>query len=42
MFCPECGYENNDENKFCMKCGKDIKQDTEAFRKNKLNSIIRR
>lgn len=21
MFCPECGFENNDENKFCLKCG---------------------
>ncbi len=24
MFCPDCGYENNDENKFCMKCGKSL------------------
>lgn len=22
MFCPECGFENEDENKFCLKCGK--------------------
>ncbi len=26
MFCPECGYENNEGNKFCMGCGKDLKQ----------------
>ncbi len=22
MFCPECGYKNKDENKFCLSCGK--------------------
>ncbi len=26
MFCPECGYENNEVNKFCMGCGKDLRQ----------------
>lgn len=26
MFYPNCGYENNDENKFCMKCGNEIPQ----------------
>ncbi|MCM1228047.1 MAG: zinc-ribbon domain-containing protein [Clostridium sp.] len=35
MFCPECGYENNEENKFCMSCGKDIKHDTEGFSSNR-------
>ncbi|MCM1228048.1 MAG: SH3 domain-containing protein [Clostridium sp.] len=24
MFCPECGYKNKDENKFCLKCGKEF------------------
>lgn len=24
MFCPECGFENEDENKFCLKCGKSL------------------
>ncbi len=40
MFCPECGYENNNENKFCMRCGKDIKQEAKAFRKDNLNGIL--
>ncbi|WP_337483999.1 SH3 domain-containing protein [Porcipelethomonas sp.] len=24
MFCPECGYKNKDENKFCLSCGKSL------------------
>lgn len=27
MFCPNCGYENNDENQFCMKCGKSLTEE---------------
>lgn len=25
MFCPNCGYENGNTNKFCLKCGKEFK-----------------
>lgn len=35
MFCPNCGHENNNENKFCIGCGKDIRQEAEAFKKDK-------
>ena len=46
MFCPECGYENNDENKFCMKCGKNLdavlnecKSDNEFIQESDTNNI---
>lgn len=26
MFCGQCGYENNNDSKFCSKCGKPIGQ----------------
>lgn len=38
MFCPNCGYENNNENKFCMECGKDIRQETNEFSSNSLEN----
>lgn len=37
MFCPNCGHENSNENKYCMKCGKDIKKESESFNADTYN-----
>lgn len=39
MFCPNCGHENNDENKFCMKCGKPFQQKFQNTNQN-VNSNV--
>lgn len=39
MFCPECGYKNDDKNKYCIGCGKDIRQEAEAFKKDKPDNM---
>lgn len=39
MFCPNCGHENNDENKFCMKCGKPFQQKLQDTNQN-VNSNV--
>ena len=35
MFCPKCGTENNDNGKFCRKCGTNIGAVTNALSGNK-------
>ena len=32
MFCPKCGKENSDENKFCDKCGESLKAGAKKWR----------
>lgn len=41
MFCPNCGYENNDENQFCMKCGRPILQKSQKSNPNTDNLYIK-
>lgn len=34
MFCPNCGQKNDDDRKFCMKCGKSFEQENQKLDQN--------
>ncbi len=40
MFCPECGYKNNNENKFCRECGTRLPQQSTTFSENNVPQTI--
>ncbi len=40
MFCPNCGKENSDENKFCANCGCILKNDGESEKKEVISGIL--
>lgn len=40
MFCPECGYKNDDENKFCRECGTKLPQQTAPVSENIATKVV--
>ncbi len=38
--CPKCGFENNDDTKFCINCGRDLTQETRILKDGERTEVI--
>lgn len=41
MFCPKCGYKNDNDATYCQKCGTNLNKSSKSGKKRKSNSIVK-